>query len=72
VYYVIKPAALEGWVGKNIDLAVLGRKLLDDGHLFTDSARNDSFTKQVKIRGIPGKPRYYCISENLILSTKSG
>ncbi len=68
MYYAIKPAALKRWVGKNVDLAVLGKKLLDDGLLITESARNDLATKQVKIRGIAGRLRYYCISEKPLLS----
>jgi hypothetical protein len=71
VYYVIKPAALERWVGKNVDLAVLVEKLLDDGHLITEKGRDDIPTKQVKIRGISGRPRYYCIRENRILAARS-
>jgi hypothetical protein len=72
VYYAVKRAAFERWVGKNVDLASLGKQLLQDGYLITEARRHDTPTMQVKIRGISGKPRYYCIRENLILSRGAG
>jgi putative DNA primase/helicase len=67
VYYVVKPAALERWVGKNVNLASLGRQLFDRGYLITDKRSCRVPTKQVQIPGIARRRRYYCIRRQLIL-----
>jgi uncharacterized protein (DUF927 family) len=67
VYYVVKHAALERWVGKNVNLASLGRQLLDRGYLITEKRSRGVATKQVQIPGIDGRRRYYCISRQLVL-----
>jgi len=67
VYYVVKPAALERWVGKNVNLASLGRQLLDRGYLITEKRSRGVSTKQVQIPGIAERRRYYCISRQLVL-----
>jgi putative DNA primase/helicase len=66
VFYVVKSAALERWIGKHATLASAGRQLLDSGYLITDKRSSPVPTKQVQIPGIAGKRRYYCISRQLV------
>jgi putative DNA primase/helicase len=67
VYFVVKRAALKRWFGKNVNLASLGKRLLDSGYLITERRRSRVPTKEVQIPGIAGRRRYYCISRQLVL-----
>lgn len=64
--YHVKPASMRQWFGPGTILEDVGKRLLAHGALLTDDRRLP--TKQVSIRGVPGKPRYYCFSQRRLLA----
>lgn len=65
--YLVKPDSMRRWFGASMGLEDIGRRLLTLGILLTDDRGLP--TKQVSIRGIPGKPRYYCFPQLRLLES---
>lgn len=63
--YHVKPASMRRWFGPGASLEEVGKRLVARGVLLTDDRGLP--TKQVSIRGVVGKPRYYCFSQRRLL-----
>lgn len=61
LFIAVKPRIFKKWVGETIPYKMISDHLFEHDWLVTTSRGLP--TKPVKIKGIEGKPRYYCIKE---------
>lgn len=64
--YHVKTASMSRWFKPGASLEDIGRRLLAQGVLLTDDRGLP--TKQVSIKGVAGKLRYYCFSQRRLLA----
>lgn len=61
--YVIKRRTLERWCGPGMSLTEIAAHLSNRGFLLRDKRGNS--TRQVKVKGIRGRRRYYCVRHQI-------
>lgn len=61
--YVIKRKTLERWCGPGMSLVEVAAHLSNRGLLIRDKSGNS--TRQIKVKGIPGRHRYYCLRRQI-------
>lgn len=68
-FYAIRPEVLQEWIGPKLDVRIFAKHLDRQGLLV--KTKRDAPTKPVMIRGIKGKPRYYCLRHNILKMPES-